>query len=306
MKVLVTGGAGYVGTELVAALAQMPAVDEILVYDNLQKASYTFFLGSAFPNPTKIKFIDGDILDSRKFRKALDGVHTIFHLAAKVTTPFANMDPHYFEQVNHWGTAEVVYAVEESDIEQFIFLSSSSVYGSSPLHATEETEPNPRTFYGISKMRAEDHVKRLQDKKRAIILRSGNVFGYSKSMRFDAVINRFMFDANFNNRISIHGNGKQHRGFIHVETLVHILSQMIAVEVPNGIYNLVEKNLSILDIVDVLKELYPNLEYMFINQHMKLRELQVSTESKLYEHIKPIETRSLSQELADFKAKFTF
>lgn len=306
MKILITGGAGYIGTELVKNLANDARVKEIVIYDNIQKGSYTFFIGKEYPGKEKLKFIEGDVLDTRKFKKALNGVNVLYHLAAKVTTPFANMDAHYFEQVNHWGTAEVCYCVEESDVEKFIFTSSVSVYGASSKMADELTQPNPRTHYGISKMRAEDHVRRLQDKRHAIVVRSGNVYGYSKSMRFDAVINKFMFDANFNNRISIHGDGKQHRGFVHIDSLTDQLTQILWKDVPSGTYNLVDKNVQILDIVDELKLLYPGLEYLFVNQHMSLRELKVSTESAIYNYITKPHIATLKEELEAFKAQFAF
>jgi UDP-glucose 4-epimerase len=306
MKILITGGAGYIGTELVKVLVADPKVKEVIVYDNLQKGNYTFFIGNNYLGKEKIKFIEGDILDTRKFKKSLSGVEVLYHLAAKVTTPFANVDAHYFEQVNHWGTAEVSYCVEESDVQKYIFTSSVSVYGSSSKMATETTEANPRTHYGISKMRGEDHVRRLQEKKNAIVLRCGNVYGYSKAMRFDAVINRFLFDANFNGRISIHGNGKQHRGFIPVDMLTNILHQLLWTDVPSATYNLVGKNIQILDLIDELKELFDGLEYLFVNQHMSLRELQVSPESEIYKYIKKPPMRSLKEELEVFKNQFAF
>ncbi len=306
MKILITGGAGYVGTELIKRLAIDPEVTSITVYDNIQKNHYSFFLGEPISGREKIDFIEGDILDTRKLKKALEGVNLVYHLAAKVTTPFANVDAHYFEQVNHWGTAELVYAIEESNVEKLIFLSSTSVYGASKKMVDERSKPNPRTHYGISKMRGEEHVHRLQARKKALILRCGNVYGYSKSMRFDAVINRFMFDANFNHRISIHGDGKQHRGFIHIESISYVLAQLISTDVPSGDYNLVDKNIQILDVVDVLKEIFPGMEYLFVNQHMSLRELKVSTASKLYQYIQRSEPTELLEELKAFKEQFSF
>ena len=112
-------------------------------------------------------------------------------------------------------------------------------------------------------------MRRLQSKKNALILRCANVYGYSRSMRFDAVINRFMFDANFTGRIQIHGNGKQFRAFIHVNVLIKALIGCLLQEVPSGTYNAVDKNLQILDIVNVLKEIYPMLEFIFINSRVK-------------------------------------
>lgn len=306
MKVLITGGAGYVGTELTKVLVKDEQIKEILIYDNLSRLNYNLFLGKRLKNFEKVNFIAGDILDSRKLQQILRGVDVVYHLAARVTTPFANTDAHFHEQVNHWGTAEVVNAVEDSEVKKFIYTSSTSVYGSSTDFLNEESIPNAKTFYGISKLRGEDHVKRLLKKIDTYILRCGNVYGYSKSMRFDAVVNKFMFDANFNNRISIHGDGKQSRSFINVSLLSETLLKLIRHQVPSGIYNIVDKNYSILDIVDVLKILYPTLEFIFINQHLSLRDLKVSPDSKLRQFINYVNSSSLFDELSEFKQKFSF
>jgi UDP-glucose 4-epimerase len=126
-------------------------------------------------------------------------------------------------------------------------------------------------------------------------------------MRFDAVINRFMFEANFNRRISIHGNGKQSRGFIHISSVAEALAQILQAKVPSGTYNLVEKNLQVLDIVDVLKEIYPDLEFIFVNQHLTLRDLTVDTQLKLSEYLPNILPNNLlRKELAEFKKHFSF
>ena len=306
MKVLITGGAGYVGTKLVKRLLSEAGVDQLIIYDNLSKDHHNFFLGDSFENKEKIKAVQGDILDTRQLRKHMKGADVVIHLAAIVTTPFANTDPHFYEQVNHWGTAEVVYCAEECDVSKFIYLSSTSVYGASDERADEMTIPSPSTFYGISKLRGEEHVNRLSEKITAINLRGGNVYGYSKSMRFDAVINRFMFDANFTGRIQIFGNGKQSRAFIHVDHLVDSLCKTVVGKVSSGTYNLVDKNLQILDLVDVLKEIYPSLEFLFSNQHMNLRELKISSESTLFNQIARFEKTQLHDELLEFRAKFAF
>ncbi|MEP1032873.1 NAD-dependent epimerase/dehydratase [Ekhidna sp.] len=306
MKVLITGGAGYIGTKLVKHLVSDHEVEEIIVYDNLSKGHHNFFLGKDYENKEKIQSVRGDILDTRQLKKLMKDVDVVVHLAAIVTTPFANTDPHFYEQVNHWGTAEVVYCAEASGISKFIYLSSTSVYGASEQIANEATTPAPSTFYGISKLRGEEHVNRLAQKKNAINIRGGNVYGYSKSMRFDAVINRFMFDANFTNRIQINGNGKQSRAFIHVDALCHSLSQVVIKDVQSGTYNLVDKNLQILDLVDVLKEIYPSLEFLFTNQHMNLRELKISPDSQLFDQIEPFDAKELKAELEEFRERFAF
>ena len=236
----------------------------------------------------------------------LSEIDTVYHLAARVSTPFANVDADFHEQVNHWGTAELVSSVEESPVKKFIFTSSTSVYGYSDHLIDESEQPDPKTFYGISKHRAEEHVKRLLPSGRGIILRCGNVYGYSRSMRFDAVINRFMFDANFTRRVQIQGNGRQYRAFIHVNVLVNALIGCLFSAVPAGIYNVVDKNIQILEVVDVLKEIYPDLEFIFINQHLDLRQMQVNPDSALRQYIDYKNHRSLHEELLHFKSRFSF
>ncbi|MDH5608227.1 MAG: SDR family oxidoreductase [Cyclobacteriaceae bacterium] len=306
MNVLITGGAGYVGTELTKYLVRNEAVEKVIIYDNLSKNHYNFFLGNQYEKPGKIKFVHGEILDSRLLKKQMIHVDVVVHLAAIVTTPFANTDPHFYEQVNHWGTAEVVYAAEESQISKFIYLSSASVYGATEQPADESSTTAPQTFYGISKLRGEEHVNRLMAHKNALIFRGGNVYGYNRSARFDAVINRFMFEANFKNRIQIFGTGKQSRAFIHVSQMAQALASAVTRPVDSGTYNLVDKNLQVLEILDVLKEIYPGLEFIFSNQHMNLRELLVAPSTRLYDFIPHFEPTSLMDDLLEFKSRLAF
>ena len=306
MRILITGGAGYIGTVLTKHLVNLDKVSKIIIYDNLSRKNSNLFLGDRLPNAEKVELVVGDILDLRKLKMVLADVDVVFHLAARVSTPFANIDADFHEQVNHWGTSELVSAVEESGVDKFIFTSSTSVYGASEQLINEEHHPDPKTFYGISKFRGEEHVRRLQKKRKAVILRCANVYGFSRSMRFDAVINRFMFDANFTNRIQIHGNGKQHRAFIHVNVLVKVLIGCLLNDVPSGIYNVVDRNMQILDIVDVLKEIYPDLEFIFINQHLDLRKMIIDRNSAIRKHIDFENDRSFKEELLDFKTRFSF
>jgi len=306
MNILITGGAGYIGTVLTKHLVKRPEVDKIIVFDNLSRKNYNLFIGERLKPEGKVQFVVGDILDLRKLKILLKDVDLVYHLAARVTTPFANADADYYEQVNHWGTAELVGALEESKDTRLIYLSSTSIYGSSEEFITEKSVPTPKTFYGISKFRGEEHVKRLVNHNRACILRCANVYGFSRSMRFDAVINKFMFDANFVKRIQINGNGKQIRAFIHVNVLSRLLIDLMLKDVQKGIYNVVDRNLQILEIVDVLKEIYPDLEFAFLNQHLNLRQLRVSTDSKLREYVNYDNNLTLLEELVDFKNRFSF
>jgi UDP-glucose 4-epimerase len=304
MKVLITGGAGYIGNELVFELLKDPAVEEIIVYDNLSRRNFNLFLDTRY-EPIKVRFIHGELLDSRKLRQELQNIDVVYHLAAKVSTPLATENSHLFEQINHWGTAELVYAVEESPVKKFVYLSTTSVYGASEEMVSIDTPPDPKTFYGSSKLRGEGHVERLFEKMDAWIIRSGNVYGYSPSVRFDAVINRFMFEANFIERIQITGNGKQQRAFVHVDKLVNMLAGLLHNPLQSGIYNFSEHNLSIEYIANVIKEIYPSLDMIFVNQHLVMREIKVLPD----ERIMPLMTLPpvlFREELERFKDKFSF
>ena len=309
MNILITGGAGYVGYSLVKYLLNSPIesqIENIIIYDNLSRRNYNLFFGEGL-NKHKIRFVQGELLDSRKIRENLQGVDILIHLAAKVTTPYADLDSHFFEQINHWGTAELVNTVETSQhqLKHFINLSSISVYGSLEEEIDENSIPQPTSFYGISKLRAERHIHRLQEQMKVHIIRSGNVYGYNPCMRTDAVINRFMFEANFNQRVSIHGDGSQTRAFIHVEKLAYLLAQLLVQELESGTYPLVEHNFSVNDISHTLLELYPQLERIYINQHIQMRSVKVKTPCKIVESI-PLPQKSFLEELDEFKAHFSF
>jgi UDP-glucose 4-epimerase len=306
MNIFITGGAGYIGNSLMKHLAQQADVEKIIVYDNLSRGSFNIFCGPRIRGAEKVSFVHGELLDSRKLRKSLDGVDAVYHLAAKVTTPFANTDGHMHEQVNHWGTAELVYAIEESKVKRFIYTSSTSVYGSSADEIEEQTIPNPATLYGISKLRGEEHVQRLQQKIDTYILRLGNVYGYNRNMRFDAVINRFMFDAHYKGRLKIDGNGSQFRAFLHIDRLAPLLGKLRKAVVPSGTYAVVDRNLQVLDLVDAIKELYPELEFIFTNQHLQLSQLRVNPDSALFNYIKIDAIKPLTEELLEFRDHFSF
>ncbi|MFO7978293.1 MAG: SDR family oxidoreductase [Bacteroidales bacterium] len=304
MNILITGGAGYIGNELVFELLKDPSIERIIVYDNLGRKNHNLFLDTRY-EPRKVKFIMGELLDSRKLRQVLKDIDVVYHLAAKVSTPYATEHSHVFEQINHWGTAELVYAVEESNVKKFVYLSTTSVYGASEDMITIDTPPDPKTFYGSSKLRGEAHVERLADKIDTWIIRCGNVYGYSPSVRFDAVVNRFMFEANFVGRIQITGNGKQQRAFIHVDKVVNLLGNLLRVPLPSGTYNLVEHNLSIENIAALIREIYPELDIIFVNQHLVMREIKVEHDTRLNDLLTVPEI-PVKQELMNFREKFSF
>ena len=304
MRVLVTGAAGYLGTDLVDRLASHPAVTDIVAYDNLSRGNYAFFLAPG-RSSEKVRFVQGELLDTRTLAHNLEGVEVVFHLAARVTTPFADRDAHLFEQVNHWGTAELTYAVEQSNsVRRLVYLSSAAVYGTSDEAVGVGSATHPVTVYGVSKLRGEGHVRRLSPSVAAYVIRCGNVYGYSRSLRFDSVLNRFMFDARYQHRITIHGTGEQKRPFVHVRDVSQVLVRLLNTDLEPGDFDLVTRTMSVNEAADAVAYLYPKVERLYVNQDLRLRELNVAADDRLTSLIE--EPRSLETELGEFRTAFTY
>lgn len=297
MKVLITGGAGYIGTELCIKLDKNPKVKEIIVLDNLSRGNYNLFLHSQI-KPGKLKFEKAELLDSRSLDKVVKGVDVVYHLAAE------NSDNeklhHLHEQINNWGTAELTYAIEESNVKQVIYLSSVAVYGNSEKENKSQSIVEPNTSLGSSKRRGEQHIERLGAKIKTHILRVGEVFGYGASLNMDCNLNSYMFDSHFVGRISVQGNGKQKQSFISLNKTSEILSNLLDHELEGGIYNLVDDQKSVLDLIDTLKDLNPDMEMVFTNQHLELPNQIAKTDDAILALYTSPEL-SFEEELKDFK-----
>lgn len=306
MRLLITGGAGYIGHSLVGALqhAGANAIEEIVVYDNLSRKSYSFFHHGAFKG-VPVRFVEGELLDERSLDKALKGVDIVVHLAAKVTTPFSDQEAHLFDQINHWGTALLVNAVQKSQVKHFIQLSSASIYGRTEQAVDEDFDPQPFSFYGISKWNAEKQVALLKDHCSMHVIRSGNVYGFNPSLRIDAVINKYMFNAHFNGRIKVFGDGSQQRPFIHVDKLVSALVACISGSVRPGTYNVVEHNYSVNQVMAYIKHIFPDLEVLSVNPNVPMPKVTVKTPAKIWEQVDLPEVGFLD-ELKAFQEAFAF
>ncbi len=302
MKVLITGGAGYIGTELAIALNKMDAIDSVVIYDNLARRNYNLFLHSGIKRG-KMYFEEGELLDSRRLDVVLQNVDVVVHLGARVESRLINASHHLYEQINNWGTAEVVYAVERSNsVKKFIYSSSIAVYGNADKPVNREIEPYPRTYYGSSKLRGEAHVQRLFPEKQAAILRLGNIYGYGTSFRKDTVINKFMFDASFKGKIQVNGKGTQKRGFIHIQKVVNVLEHFISNNFNSGVFDVIEHNLSVFEVTNLIKtqSIYPDCEIQFVNQHLELRNIEVIPDERISDILKPY-ARNISDEMIEFK-----
>ena len=145
---------------------------------------------------------------------------------------------------------------------------------------------------------------RLKDQIQVIIVRCANIYGYSPSLRFDAVINRFVRQAFFEGRISVEGDGKQLRPFIHIHHAAIVFQKLVTEFGESGVYNLVDQNRSIMGIANHLKDLKPDLEMMYIEQDMPRVSLQVEPSLEmmaLYPN-----PPSFEEQILDFVSVFRF
>jgi UDP-glucose 4-epimerase len=268
--ILITGGAGYIGSRLIRDLSTDPYFRDhtIRIYDNLQRETYTSLLDLPSGN---YQFIEGDILDNAGVRRALDGVWAVIHMAAIVRTPLSFSPTGWTEQVNHWGTANLLEAAAAAGVKYFMYTSSASVYG--PMEPfgelfRESDMCRPVGPYAESKYRAERHMLAAQEQMQTVTLRLGTCFGKAPAVRFDAVANRFAYLSSIHRPLTIYGDGKQVRTLLHVSDASSAIRFALAhqIEMRGGIYNVVGENVSILDLTSAVRALRPGTTIHYTEQ----------------------------------------
>ena len=244
MRVLVTGGAGYIGVVLCRQLIE--AGHEPVVYDRL-------FWGRKPLAGLDVEIVSGDL---RAFDVAtLDGIDAVCHLSGLSNDPTAEYNTEANWQMNAVATERLVAACKARGIERFTFASSASIYDSeatshdgsrSPAMCDETTVVAPRGAYSLSKKYAEDVILReVNDRFAPVIFRQGTVYGYSPRMRFDLVVNTFIKDAIVRRRLFLHGGGWMWRPLVDVEDVaaVHVLALSSPLDKLRGqIFNVLEEN----------------------------------------------------------------
>jgi UDP-glucose 4-epimerase len=218
-KVLVTGGAGFIGSNLVRALRERG--DDVRVLDNFStgfRANLDGLDGA--------EIVEGELRSYERVHNAVRGVELVYHLGALGSVPRSVQDPLTSNAVNVEGTLNVLLAARDEGIRRVVFASSTSVYGTEPPLPTREDERlDPISPYGVAKLAAERYCaafSRVYEAFETVVLRYFNVYGprQSPSSQYAAVIPLFIAAIAGGEPVTIYGDGEQSRDFTYVEDAV--------------------------------------------------------------------------------------
>ncbi len=230
-KMVVTGGAGFIGSHIVELLASMGF--NVVVFDNLSTGNLNKI--EQFP----VTFIEGDIRNIETLMDTFKNVDTVFHLAAAISVPESLEKPKEYVDINVNGTLNIIEAAKKSGVKRVVFSSSAAVYGDEPtLPKTEDMKPCLLSPYAATKLSGETYLKMYESPTfSAVSLRYFNVFGprQDADSPYAAAIPKFINQALKNEDIGIFGDGTQSRDFIYVKDVAR--ANLHAVEIDSGIYN---------------------------------------------------------------------
>lgn len=240
MKTLVTGAAGFIGSNLVEAL--LARGDKVVGFDNLSTGRVENV--RSFEGKPGFEFVRGDIRDEGLLRKVCAGADVIFHEAALPSVQRSIANPRETFDINTGGTVNVLMAAKDTGVKRVIFASSSSIYGNADVQPVHEgVPPNPISPYGASKMSAEGYGLSFAASFGFVFiaLRYFNVFGPRQDPKseYAAVVPKFISALNNAGRPVIYGNGLQTRDFTFVGNVVR--ANLLAVDKTDalsGAYNI--------------------------------------------------------------------
>lgn len=237
-RYLITGGAGFIGSNLVEALLHRG--DEVVVLDDLSTGRRTNLeevIRGRQPGAPEPEVIQGDVRDAGVVRRAMRGVARVLHQAALPSVQRSVEDPLSSHEVNVTGTVNLLLAAREAGVQRFVYASSSAVYGDTPqLPKAETMTPAPLSPYAVSKLAGEHYcaVFHALYGLETIALRYFNVFGprQDPNSQYAAVVPNFIKAAISGGRPTIYGDGLQSRDFTYVENAVE--ANLRACEAPSG------------------------------------------------------------------------
>jgi UDP-glucose 4-epimerase len=247
-RILVTGGAGFIGSHIADALV---SDNEVVILDDLST-------GSLDNVPSEAEFVEGDVRDREAMSSVMEGVDIVFHHAAIVSVEQSVEDPELTHDVTTRATIQLLeFARRES--ARVILASSAAVYGqpeSVPITETDQTEPT--SPYGLAKLHADQYVRLYAElyNVEAIPLRYFNVYGPRQTAGdYSGVISIFLEQAQAGGPITVHGDGTQTRDFVHVSDVVQANLLAATEGTPGTAYNIgTGETISILELAETIRE----------------------------------------------------
>src|SRR5262245_17380066 len=220
MRALVTGGVGFIGSNLVRAL--LARGDEVRVLDNFSTGSRRNLAGLE----RDVEIVEGELRSYERVHNAVRGTEIVFHLGALGSVPRSVQDPLTSSAVNIEGTLNVQLAARDESVRRVVFASSSSIYGNQPeLPLLESMAPDPISPYGVAKLAAERYCvsfSRVYHSFETVVLRYFNVFGprQDPTSQYAAVVPLFVTAIAVGQPITIFDDGEQSRDFTYVDNVV--------------------------------------------------------------------------------------
>lgn len=298
-RILVTGGAGYVGAVLVPALLQRGhavTVVDLMLYGNDVIAAHP-----------DLKMVKGDIRDLDMLRRVLPGHNVVIHLACISNDPSFELNPELGRSINLNAFRPLVESARDAGIERFIYASSSSVYGvSEEPEVHEDVELQPLTDYSRFKADCEIILKEYASETFCTVtLRPATVCGYSPRQRLDVVVNIFANLAYNNRKITVFG-GSQIRPNIHIEDMVDAYLLMVEASstVVNGrVYNVGLENHTVLELADTVREVIGDDVILEVSQTDDPRSYRISSE-RIFDELGFRPRRSIHDAVKELRVAF--
>jgi UDP-glucose 4-epimerase len=233
MKILVTGGAGFIGSHIVE---HFQGKAEVRVLDNLRSGFKRNLDGFQH------EFFEASILDRDAVRRAMNGADYVFHLAAMISVPESVSKPIECDEINTKGTLIVLEEAARAGVKKLVLSSSAAIYGNNPVTPKVETMlPEPKSPYAITKLDGEYYCKMFSDEGRlkTACLRYFNVFGprQDPKSQYAAAVPIFIDRAVRNEPITIYGDGEQTRDFIYVKDIAAANAFFATQSTATGVFN---------------------------------------------------------------------
>jgi nucleoside-diphosphate-sugar epimerase len=301
-RVMVTGGAGYVGSSLVPKL-----LDAGYAVSVLDLYLYGDDLFEQFRSHPRLREVKGDLRDPQSVARALEGCDAVIHLACISNDPSFDLDPDLGKSINFDCFRPLVKASKEAGVSRFIYASSSSVYGiKNDPDVTEDLPLQPLTDYSKFKAMCEEVLDQERERGFAtVIIRPATVCGYAPRLRLDLTVNILTHLAITNGRITVFG-GQQLRPNLHVEDMTDLYLRLLEADdatIDGKVWNAGYHNLKVREIADMVRERVGANVEIVVTPTDDHRSYHVSSERLLREFGFSAK-RSVSDAIVDLKSAF--